>query len=553
MLKKLLLSLLAIIFVTLPVFISPPSARADVIDATLDTVGAAINDKFPDQDKELKEFCNRRKGNQMNLETWYSGKCGGTFEESIGFSSIILLDFYERLAGQRDGDNTLFKIIKEINGLDKGAAGPSKPLNLAQYGLVGSVGNLITKTYSSPAASSIEYIAHVQKNLNNKKIVTEVIAADEGVGFIGLNPILQLWKAVRNIAYFLFVIIFIVIGFAIMFRVKINPQTVIGIQTILPKLVALLLLITFSYAIVGLMVDLMYLVFYLILNLMETNNIVNKENWFVLMASGQWGLALSFILNGFIGGLTGVPAAISVLLGVPLWVGLTNIGTLAIGGWILNVIVLLAIFIAYAKAFLNLIKAYLGIVLKLIFSPIILLGGALPGSTAIGGWFRGLLADLSVFPTTMVCLIIAYLFMIQGILGIVPILNVTNTQTAILGTMEVGGGKILSPPIVSPWGQDASAILALLGLAMLLMMNKYVDMIKDALKVPPFKYGTAVGENLQWGADKSGASRAFKEVSDFAGQRASKGILDRTRTKGGNIGRARDRAGERLKKDNLGG
>ena len=31
------------------------------------------------------------------------------------------------------------------------------------------------------------------------------------------------------------------------------------------------------------------------------------------------------------------------------------------------------------------------------------------------------------------------------------------------------------------------------------MASKYVDMVKDALKVPPFKYGTAIGEALQYG------------------------------------------------------
>ena len=31
------------------------------------------------------------------------------------------------------------------------------------------------------------------------------------------------------------------------------------------------------------------------------------------------------------------------------------------------------------------------------------------------------------------------------------------------------------------------------------MASKYVDMVRDALKVPPFKYGTAMGESLNFG------------------------------------------------------
>ena len=529
MLKKPLLFLATFLLsatLALPILTSPPPAQADALETL-------VNTSFPNHDKELKEFCNRRSGNQMNLETWYSGKCGGTFEESIGFSSIILLDFYERLAGQRKDDNTIFKIIDQIKNLQSNNQNnTSTSVDLAQLGIVGSIGNLITKTYSSPPASSTEYIAQIKQNLHDKKIIPEAIAADEGVGFIGLNPILNLWKAIRNIAYLFFVIIFIVMGFAIMFRVKINPQTVIGIQTILPKIIALLLLITFSYAIVGLLVDIMYLVFYLILNLMESNDIVNVDNIFIKMASGQWGLILSFFINGLVGGLVGVGSVISVLVGAPIIVGIgLNIGGLFIGGWILNLIVLLAILIAYTKTFFSLIKAYLGIILKLIFSPIILLGGVFPGSKTIGSWFRSLLADLSVFPTTMICLVIAYLFMMQGILGIVPGV-IDSAQNAVFGTMEVTG-QMIAPPIISLWGQDSKTILTLLGLGMLLMMNKYVEMIKEALQVPPFKHGVAIGENLNAGywanskwADKNYRGLPISARSKVKGRRLTRQLAD---------------------------
>jgi len=37
------------------------------------------------------------------------------------------------------------------------------------------------------------------------------------------------------------------------------------------------------------------------------------------------------------------------------------------------------------------------------------------------------------------------------------------------------------------------------------MASKYVDMVKDALKVPPFKYGTALSEALTTGYNVTGA------------------------------------------------
>lgn len=481
---------------------SPPQTQADFKDD--------INEQYPDRDKELREFCNRRKGDQMNLETWYSGKCGGSFEESIGFSDIIILDLYERIAGERKDGDSLFDLIDTIreqqnNNLNS----TSSPIDLSEFGIVGSVASLITKTYSNPPASSIDYIAHVNQNLKDKRIVSDAIAADEGIGFVGLSPVLQLWKMVRNIAYFFFIILFIVIGFAIMFRVKINPQTVIGIQTVLPKFIALLLLITFSYAIVGLLIDLMYLVFFLIMGLFESNNIINQNNAFVAMSTGRFGLLLSFITNGITAGLVGVGSVISLILGVPMVVGLAaNVAIGVLGGWILNVIVILAVLIAYVKMFFTLIKSYIGIILKLIFSPIILLGGVFPGSNTIGGWFRGLIADLSVFPTTMVCLVLAYFFMVQGLQ--IPG-AVQNTEGAFSGAMKITG-YITAPPILSPWGvagQDSHVIFPILGLALLLMASKYAEMIKDALKVPPFKYGAAIGEALMFGAKQSGAADLY--------------------------------------------
>ena len=38
----------------------------------------------------------------------------------------------------------------------------------------------------------------------------------QGIGFEGLSPLLNIWKAFRDIAYLLFVLVFIILGVAIM-------------------------------------------------------------------------------------------------------------------------------------------------------------------------------------------------------------------------------------------------------------------------------------------------------------------------------------------------
>jgi hypothetical protein len=81
-----------------------------------------------------------------------------------------------------------------------------------------------------------------------------------GYGYDGLKPIQSMWKASRDTAFSFFVLITIIFAFMIMFRVKINPQTVVSIQSAIPKIVIALLEVTFSYAIAGFLIDLMYVV-----------------------------------------------------------------------------------------------------------------------------------------------------------------------------------------------------------------------------------------------------------------------------------------------------
>ena len=87
----------------------------------------------------------------------------------------------------------------------------------------------------------------------------------QGIGFTGMEPLLPIWKAFRNIAYLLMALIMIVLGFMIMFRKKIDPKTVVTAQNAIPRVIVTLILITFSYAIVGFMIDLMYVLLFFII------------------------------------------------------------------------------------------------------------------------------------------------------------------------------------------------------------------------------------------------------------------------------------------------
>ena len=57
----------------------------------------------------------------------------------------------------------------------------------------------------------------------NRFDLIQPVYAQQGIGFSKLQSLLPLWRMSRNIAYIFFIIIFVFIGFAIMFRAKISP------------------------------------------------------------------------------------------------------------------------------------------------------------------------------------------------------------------------------------------------------------------------------------------------------------------------------------------
>jgi hypothetical protein len=142
------------------------------------------------------------------------------------------------------------------------------------HSLFGFVTNLIVLPYANPPASGI-YWAY--SGLQNAGFVPKTYAA-EGIGFAAIKPFMSIWKVFRDISYMLLVLVLIAIGFMIMFRAKINPQTVISVENSLPKIVVALLLITFSFPIAGFLIDLMYISIGIIA--VFFSNVQNPPTWF---------------------------------------------------------------------------------------------------------------------------------------------------------------------------------------------------------------------------------------------------------------------------------
>jgi hypothetical protein len=373
--------------------------------------------------------------------------------------------------------------------------GPSDQALLPQTGpgVIAGLGNLIVAMYTNPPASSREYFADLGKNFGLVKP-----AYAQGIGFSGLSNLLPLWKASRNVAYLFFILIFLFTGLAIMFRIKIDPKTAVTVQNSIPKLVIALILVTFSYAIAGLLIDLIYVLIYvgiLVIGRTGLIDVAAEQKEFLSVNFGKvWGL--------IVGG-SGRAAWLS--LG-ELFKSLSLVGTIlqAAGTALFVLFFALLAFYLITKLFLSLLASYVTIIVSVIIAPFQILLGALPGSKTGGfsSWFFNLLANILVFPAVAVFLLLAWVL-----------------------TYQVGPSW--TPPVLSVSG---SALTPILGLGMLMLISKVPDTIKAAFKIKP-ALETAIGESLKIGytgalkgreaferathADVRREARRKKEIGDY--------------------------------------
>jgi hypothetical protein len=409
-----------------------------------------------------------------------------------------------------DGDTARMSCI--INGGDIGACLQQNPL--FSYNTQPS-----SNENEKPLAlifsknRDLSAVNYVRSKLTDLKVIPEAQA--QGFGFEALNPVQQIWKAFRDVMYGFFVLIIIVYAFMIMFRTKISPQTVVTVQSALPKIIITLILVTFSYAIAGLLVDLMYVMIGLIALVFSNIGFFGGGNWsglFKLLTTGPEGLPygilgwfVSYILP-FMAVLVGVCLSVNGIAGIGAAIGTGIIG--AIIGFFILIGLIFWLFITVVKVFVILIKAYLSILISVIFAPLMIGFGAVTPTGGFGGWLKGLVSNLLVYPLTGVLLLLSFLFLASTF----P--NVAGEASRVLGN----GVTITSPfdqqasywypPLtvgvqVGPY--DPLPILWLFAsLAILAMIPKVVDIIK----------GVMAGKGIEGGT--SGIGAAFGAIGGYA-------------------------------------
>lgn len=381
--------------------------------------------------------------------------------------------------------------------------------------------NLWSLVFADRPLSGVSY---VREKFGSFKLVPEVHAQTVGIGFDALKPIQGMWRAFRDIAFGLFVIIAVVFAFMIMFRVKLSPQTVISVQSALPKIVVALVLVTFSYAIAGLLVDLMYVVLGLIsvaaaqifsvsLGWKGVGSIgIGASQYFNFLTLGQ---PLGLNIQAGVFGLIGTFYAMFFL---PLFIALMLLsGGLAITGigstaalivlfiaMLLQIVAVLVGFWVGIKVIWALLKAFVNIILLTIFAPIQIALGAVVPSMEFGQWVRSYVSNLAIFVVTGTLFLFSFLFIIQG-----DIIIFTGTAKGVvdyvlspfLGRLGIFipslGTKIYPawPPLLGSGGDVATGLL-FLGVSFVLftLTPKANEIIQGLLSGKPFAYGTAIGE-----------------------------------------------------------
>jgi len=346
-------------------------------------------------------------------------------------------------------------------------------------GLIGFTNKSIATLFDLPV-SSTQYYAYVKNNLLGKPAYAES-------GFQGLAPILNIWKGFRNVTYILFSVIFVVIGIMIMLRIKISPQAVITVQSAIPGLITSLVLITFSYAIVGLLIDLSYVITGLGLSIINsaTANIPDFYSKSIQSTSVLESISKPRVLGQLfkIANIGGSPWLLTT--GIVNNIIFNTNGLEILYGWnigivayiIIFLILLIFIFITIIKFCFGIAVSYVKIILKTIIAPLEIALGAIPNmKMGFNTWFIDIFANIMVFP---ICLIVLSLI------------------KKIMDTMWVST-YIWTPPIIDSMSYNGKFIATLFGLGGLLLISKLPKLIPEFIfQLKPSPFGKAIGEATQ--------------------------------------------------------
>lgn len=356
--------------------------------------------------------------------------------------------------------------------------------------------------------SAITYARGLGQKFN---LIPQAKAQSTGFGYNVLGQpttISNLWSAVRDVAYAAFVVVIIAFAFMIMFRVKISPQVVVSVQSALPKIAIGLILVTFSFAIAGFLIDIMYLamgVVALIFSHLPANAVfgtagnLTAADYFSRLTVGPgnglgiFGIFLEYFINFITAGLI---AGISVMFSLggtaacvahPLLAAGANFVMAAVFLILLligSIVLIIILILNFFKVIWLLTKTFLMIILLVIFSPLMLAAGVVIPGMGFGSWVKSLFSKLAIYPMIGVLYLLSFVFLQQSF-------NALGLNGAACPTWPQGW-----PPLLGGSPQLVAFLFLLSSLGIFMMIPKAGDMIEGFFAGKGFNYGSAIGDTL---------------------------------------------------------
>lgn len=345
-----------------------------------------------------------------------------------------------------------YKMYQDATGMVKSV--PVLSNANTSNGALGLSLSMIGEVIGSKPVSSSMFIANLGEQIGIKSASAQVGGSGSGV----LAPIFKLWEVSRNIAYLAMILIFVLVGLMVMFRQKLNPQTVVSIQMALPGLVIGLVMITFSYFLASLISDMAFvgtnIVGYyfslaqpgnpppaqLPLNAggKEQNALSIFSRYASIINTGNVRPALDSIWDDLHspekgplwldprGALTLLASMLAAQFALPFgstfggWgqllttgvaVGWTATNPQGVITWSITFIAMLALIYSMFRLILRLINSYLSIIFLTIAAPFYFLGASIPGRQSLAtSWMFNMLCNVLAFPAVFaVFYFVAYL------------------------------------------------------------------------------------------------------------------------------------------------
>lgn len=301
-------------------------------------------------------------------------------------------------------------------------------------GLTRIVENKISQLFDNQPR--VDVVAHLTNEWvpGYKELGSTVYAA--GYKDLADTNITGLWTKTRNIAYLGYVLVMIVVGFMIMFRNKIGGQTMVTIGNSIPRIVISLVLVTFSFAIIGLIIDF--------------GGVIRRVVESIYFSSEGSGIPVHNPLH-----LVGSFLEKSPTTTVSSTLGIAGIVVMIINAFhpvglllsILGLVVLGMVLWGAIKLWITLLKAYFGILVNVVVAPLSILFGSLPGNEgSIMNIFKSALRNVLVFPLAFAIVNLPYVLEKESVSLVFPesLVGTSTSETEFLPNLLIQLAKVVA-------------------------------------------------------------------------------------------------------------